>query len=54
MKEKTLYISLGSNIGNKALHLQRAVFAINDSIGEVQRTSAFIIRRPRILTEMIL
>lgn len=39
MNLKTAYLSLGSNIGDKLNHLQDAVFAIQNSIGDIQRIS---------------
>lgn len=36
---KTIYLSLGSNLGNKLLNLQRAVFKISENIGNVQAVS---------------
>ena len=39
MNLKTAYLSLGSNIGDKLNHLQDAVFAIQNSIGDIQKIS---------------
>lgn len=39
MNLKTAYLSLGSNIGDRLNHLQDAVFAIQDTIGDVQKIS---------------
>lgn len=36
---KTIYLSLGSNLGNKLLNLQHAVFKISENIGNVQAVS---------------
>ena len=41
-----LYISLGSNLGNKEEKLRRAIELINERIGSVLRTSAFIETEP--------
>ncbi|TKD66678.1 2-amino-4-hydroxy-6-hydroxymethyldihydropteridine diphosphokinase [Flavobacterium sp. ASW18X] len=38
--EKTAYISLGSNVGNRYLNLQRAVFELGRRIGNVLKTSS--------------
>ena len=41
-----LYISLGSNLGNKEEKLRRAIELINERIGSVLRTSRFIETEP--------
>lgn len=41
-----LYISLGSNLGNKEEKLRRAIELINERIGSVLRTSSFIETEP--------
>ena len=41
-----LYISLGSNLGNKEEKLHRAIELINERIGSVLRTSSFIETEP--------
>ncbi len=41
-----LYISLGSNLGNKKELLHRAIELINERIGSVLRTSSFIETEP--------
>lgn len=41
-----LYISLGSNLGNKEEMLHRALELINKHIGSVLRTSSFIETKP--------
>ena len=41
-----LYISLGSNLGNKEEKLHRAIELINGRIGSVLRTSSFIETEP--------
>ena len=41
-----LYISLGSNLGNKKEKLRRAIELINERIGSVLRTSSFIETEP--------
>ena len=41
-----LYIGLGSNLGNKEEMLHRAIDLINERIGPVLRTSAFIETEP--------
>lgn len=41
-----LYISLGSNLGNKEENLRRAIELINERIGSVLRTSSFIETEP--------
>jgi 2-amino-4-hydroxy-6-hydroxymethyldihydropteridine diphosphokinase len=41
-----IYIGLGSNLGNKKLHLQTAIDEIEKRIGHVVRQSAFIESEP--------
>lgn len=41
-----IYIGLGSNLGNKELHLQTAIDEIEKRIGHVVRQSAFIESEP--------
>ena len=41
-----LYISLGSNLGNREELLRRAIELINERIGSVLRTSSFIETEP--------
>ena len=41
-----LYLSLGSNLGNKEEKLRRAIELINERIGSVLRTSSFIETEP--------
>ena len=41
-----LYISLGSNLGNKEEKLRRAIELINERIGSVLRTSRFMETEP--------
>jgi len=38
-KTQTVYISLGSNLGAKKLHLQKAIFLISKSLGIVRKIS---------------
>ena len=35
-----VYLSLGSNLGNRLLHLQRGIFNLNESLGKVTAVSA--------------
>ena len=41
-----LYISLGSNLGNKEEKLHRAIELVNERIGSVLHTSSFIETKP--------
>lgn len=41
-----IYLGLGSNLGNKSLHLQTAIDEIEKRIGPVVRQSAFIESEP--------
>jgi 2-amino-4-hydroxy-6-hydroxymethyldihydropteridine diphosphokinase len=41
-----IYLGLGSNLGNKSLHLQTAIDEIEKRIGTVVRQSAFIESEP--------
>jgi len=36
-KTETVFLSIGSNLGNKKLHLQKAIFLINTTIGTVSK-----------------
>jgi len=36
---KTVYLSLGSNLGDKPNHLQKAVFALQEKVGDITRIS---------------
>lgn len=42
----TLYLSLGSNLGNRHALLHRALCLIDERIGDVYRTSSFIETEP--------
>jgi 2-amino-4-hydroxy-6-hydroxymethyldihydropteridine diphosphokinase len=33
--KQTIYISIGSNLGNRKLNLQKAIFCMNESLGEI-------------------
>ena len=48
MKEKlhTVYLSLGSNMGNKEENINRAIKNINERMGRVTAISAFYITKP--------
>ena len=41
-----LYLSLGSNLGDRAENLHRAIALIGERVGEVQRVSSFIETEP--------
>lgn len=42
----TVYLSLGTNLGDKEANINRAIEKINDSVGTVLRTSSFIKTEP--------
>lgn len=42
----TVYLSLGTNLGDKEANINRAIEKINDSVGTVLRTSSFIETEP--------
>lgn len=42
----TVYLGLGSNIGNRQRNLRRAIAQIKKLIGEVDRQSTFIVTEP--------
>lgn len=46
MNEKTVYIALGSNLGDRALMLARAVEAMNSAGIRVMRQSSFYVTEP--------
>jgi len=46
MTEHTVYLSLGSNIGNRADYLSRAIERIKELVGDVVRQSAFYDSEP--------
>ena len=46
MKESPLFLSLGSNLGNREETLHRAIALIGERIGTVQRVSSFIETEP--------
>ena len=46
MKESPLFLSLGSNLGNREETLHRAIQLIGERIGTVQRVSSFIETEP--------
>ena len=45
-KGAELYLSLGSNLGDRELMLNRAIALIGERVGEVQRVSSFIETEP--------
>ena len=45
-KGEKLYLSLGSNLGDRAENLNRAIALIGERVGEVQRVSSFIETEP--------
>ena len=45
-KGEELYLSLGSNLGDRAENLHRAIALIGERVGEVQRVSSFIETEP--------
>ena len=45
-KEENLYLSLGSNLGDREEMLHRAIALIEERIGTVQRVSSFIQTEP--------
>ena len=46
LKGEKLYLSLGSNLGDRAENLNRAIALIGERVGEVQRVSSFIETEP--------
>ncbi len=42
----SLYLSLGSNLGDRAENLRRAIVLIGERVGKVQRVSSFIETEP--------
>ena len=46
LKREKLYLSLGSNLGDRAENLNRAIALIGERVGEVQRVSSFIETEP--------
>ena len=44
--EGALYLSLGSNLGDRAENLRRAIALIGERVGKVQRVSSFIETEP--------
>ncbi len=42
----SLYLSLGSNLGDRAENLRRAIALIGEQVGKVQRVSSFIETEP--------
>ena len=47
IKKHTVYIALGSNIGDKSKNLSRAIEEINTLIGEVTEVSSFFENEPQ-------
>ena len=46
LKGEKLYLSLGSNLGDRAENLRRAIALIDERVGTVQRVSSFIETEP--------
>ena len=42
----TVYLSLGSNLGNRRRNMLRAIAKIGELIGTVERQSAFLVTEP--------
>ena len=46
MTKHTVYLGLGSNLGNRQRNLRRAIAQIKKLIGDVERQSTFIVTKP--------